>query len=100
MRPVRGLASGALGRGFAGRWHPAQVEHTDDSRILDDLGGRPGVMAWPVAPHAPHSRRTLLAQGLRGGILLAASPVFLETAAIPSSRLTRWAIPMDQASTA
>ncbi len=57
-------------------------------------------MAWPVAPHAPHSRRTLLAQGLRGGILLAASPLFLDTAVIPSSRLTRWAIPMDQASTA
>jgi peptide/nickel transport system substrate-binding protein len=57
-------------------------------------------MARPVAPHAPHSRRTLLAQGLRGGILLAASPLFLDTAVIPSSRLTRWAIPMDQASTA
>ena len=57
-------------------------------------------MARPVAPHAPHSRRTLLAQGLRGGILLAASPLFLETAVIPSSRLTRWAIPLDQASTA
>ena len=57
-------------------------------------------MAWPVAPHAPHSRRTLLAQGLRGGILLAASPAFLETAVNPSSRLTRWAIPTYQASTA
>ena len=57
-------------------------------------------MARPVAPHAPHSRRTLLAQGLRGGILLAASPLFLDTAVIPSSRLTRWAIPMYQASTA
>ena len=57
-------------------------------------------MARPVAPHAPHSRRTLLAQGLRGGILLAASPAFLETGASPSSRLTRWAIPTDQASTA
>jgi peptide/nickel transport system substrate-binding protein len=57
-------------------------------------------MAWPVAPHAPHSRRTLLAQGLRGGILLAASPAFLETAASPSSRLTRWAVPQYQASTA
>jgi peptide/nickel transport system substrate-binding protein len=57
-------------------------------------------MAWPVAPHAPHSRRTLLAQGLRGGILLAASPAFLETGASPSSRLTRWAIPTYQASTA
>src|SRR5918993_4740849 len=57
-------------------------------------------MAWPVPPHAPHSRRTLLAQGLRGGILLAASPAFLETAASPSSRLTRWAVPQYQTSTA
>src|ERR671912_830474 len=57
-------------------------------------------MAWPVPPHAPHSRRTLLAQGLRGGILLAASPAFLETGASPSSRLSRWAIPTYQASTA
>src|SRR5215203_5087719 len=88
MRPVGGLASGAPARGLAGRWHAAQVDYEDDSRFLDNFGGRRGAMARAVALHGPHSRRTLLTQGLRCGILLAASPVFLNTAVIPSSQLT------------
>src|SRR5215203_380840 len=100
MRPVGGLASSAPARGLAGRWHAAQVDYEDDSRFLDNFGGRRGAMARAVALHGPHSRRTLLTEGLRGGILLAASPLFLKTAVIPSSQLTRWAVPLYQASTA
>jgi len=82
-----------------GRWHAAQVEHEVDASFLDDFGGRPDHSASPLVPHAPVSRRTLLALGLRGGILLATRPVLLEPAVIPNSELTGWAIPLYQAST-
>ena len=58
-----------------GAEHLKHVEQKNASGLITNGSvGQRAVPCWP-SPHTSHSRRRFLARGLRGGILLAASPV-------------------------
>jgi peptide/nickel transport system substrate-binding protein len=66
------------------------VEQNVASRVLTDGSAGQDVAPWWAAPHALHSRRRLLAHGLRDGMLLAASPALLGPATSPVTWGMRW----------
>ncbi len=84
---------------FTGHTHATGVDPEDGSgRLKADRAGRGGVI-WSAAAHASHSRRTLLAYGLQGGILIAGWPLIGNPAAIRRARPWTWTAPARQSST-
>jgi peptide/nickel transport system substrate-binding protein len=68
------------------RERAAHVKQENASGVSTNGSVGQGDMPWWAAPHTPHSRRRLLAHGLRDGILLAASPVMLGPVTHPVTR--------------